>query len=322
MLEPPKEQVATRDGYGKGLLALGRVNPNVVALDADLAESTRSQWFQREFPSRFFQMGISEQDMMLTAAGLAASGKIPFASTFAIFAERGFEQVRNGIARPNLNVKIVGSHGGLITGEDGASAQCIEDMAIYRSLPNFTVCQPTDAVETEQMVFRFAEHKGPCYMKLTRAKVPVLFDKNQETKLGQAYVLRDGADVTIVANGPMVWESLIAADALSKDHVSARVVAMSTVKPVDKDVLVRAARETGAIVTAEDHNIIGGLGGAVAETLAEEYPTPVERIGVRDTFGESGSPKDLYKKYGLTAEHIALAAKKAVARKSHARNGR
>lgn len=304
-----------RDGYGKGLVALGKRNPRVVALDCDLQDSTRAIWFQKEFPGRFFQMGIAEQDMMVTAAGLASTGKLPFASSFAIFTERGFEQVRNSIARTNANVKIAGSHGGIQIGEDGSSAQCIEDVAIYRSLPNMVVVVPSDAVECEKAVLALAEHQGPAYMRLTRNKVPITHADDFVFHIGKGEVMRQGSDVAIAACGPMVHESLLAHDLLKAEGVHARVLNLSTIKPLDKALVLQAARECGALVTAEDHNIIGGLGGAVAEVLGDEHPTPLVRVGVRDTFGESGTPKELYEKYGLTAKHIAQAAKQAVARK-------
>ena len=253
--------------------------------------------------------------MMLVACGLAASGKIPFASTFAIFTERAFEQVRNAICRMRMNVKVIGSHAGLITGEDGSSAQCIEDIAVFRVLPHMTVICPADAVEAEKAVEIIANHHGPVYMRLTREKVPVLYDASHKFVIGKGSVLREGNDVTIMAYGPQVYEALEAADGLKKENITARVINMSTIKPLDKYAVVRAAKETGAIVTAEDHNIIGGLGGAVAEYLAEHYPAPLERVGVHDTFGESGKPMDLYKKYGLTSHDIMNAARKAMARK-------
>lgn len=317
---PPAKADAlpVRDGYGKGLVALGKVNKDVVALDADLQDSTRAIWFQREFPDRFFQMGIAEQDMMVTAAGLAATGKVPYASSFAIFIERGFEQVRNSIARTNANVKLAGSHGGLQIGEDGSSAQCIEDIAIYRALPNMAVLVPADAVEAERMVLALVERKGPSYMRLTRNKVPTVHDATFKFQLGKGEVLRQGSDVAIAACGSMVAEALAAHDLLGQEGVQARVLNLSSVKPLDKALVLQAARECGALVTAEDHNVLGGLGGAVCEVLAEEHPAPVVRVGVQDVFGESGTPKELYEKYGLTAKHVAQAAKQAMARRARA----
>lgn len=304
-----------RDGYGRGLVALGKANPRVVALDADLQDSTRAIWFQKEFPDRFFQMGIAEQDMICTAAGLASTGKIPFASSFAIFAERGFEQLRNTVARTKANVKLCGSHGGLQIGEDGSSAQCIEDIAAYRALPNMVVVVPCDAVEAEKAVWAFAEHQGPCYMRTTRNKVPVVHDAGYQFRIGKGEVLRAGHDVALVACGALVHEALQAHEHLKAEGLQARVLNMSSIKPLDKALLVQAAKECGCVVTAEDHNVLGGLGGAVSEVLGEEWPVPVERVGVRDVFGESGTPKELYERYGLTAKHVAEAAKRAVARK-------
>lgn len=299
----------TRDGYGAGLYQVGDADPRIVALDADLAESTRSKWFGDAHPDRFFQMGIAEQDMMTTAAGLAASGLIPFASTFAIFTERAFEITRNAVARPNLNVKLVGSHGGIMTGEDGSSAHAIEDVAIYRALPNMTVLVPADANEAMRAVHAAAAHAGPMYVKCTRAKVPVLYRPDHVFRIGKWDVLAAGDDATIVANGPLVAEGLAAAKLLAGEGLSVRVVNASTVKPVDRETLVKAARETGHVVTAEDHSIIGGLGSAVCETLAETVPVPVRRVGVPDRYLESGTPDQLYQKYGFTAAAIADAVR-------------
>ena len=305
----------TRDGYGAGLHKLGAMDERVVALDADLAESTRSQWFGSAYPRRFFQMGIAEQDMLLTAAGLASAGLRPFASTFAIFTERAFEIMRNAVARPNLNVKLVGSHGGLMTGEDGPSAHAIEDVAIYRALPNVRVVVPCDANEAMNAVLALNAFDGPAYLKLTRQKVPVLTDPAQPFALGSWPVLRDGSDVTLVACGALVAEALQAHDLLKAEGISARVVNAHTVKPVDAATLERCARETGALVTAEDHSVIGGLGSAVAETLVETYPAPVARVGVLDRYAESGLPTELYEKYGLTGKHLAEAGRGVLKRK-------
>lgn len=307
--------IATRDGYGNGLLKEGRKNKNIVSLAADLGKSTRSVYFAKEFPEREFNLGISEQDMMVTAAGLAHEGKIPFPSTFAIFTERGFEQIRNSIARPDMNVKIIGSHGGIAVGEDGSSAQCIEDLAIYRSLPNFTVLCPTDAIEAEKFVELLVKHKGPAYMRTTRNKVPILYDKNKEFAIGKGDTLKNGDNVTIIACGTLVFESLKAAEMLKKEKIFARVINMSTIKPIDKELIIKSAKETKAIVTAEDHNIVGGLGSAVAEVLVENCPVPLERIGLKDTFAESGAPESLYEKYGLTAKDIVKAVKNVLKRK-------
>ena len=310
------EKIATRDGFGKGLLEYGRKNKDVISVEADLAKSTKSLLFSKEFPERKINVGISEADMILVSCGLAKEGKIPFASTFAIFTERAFEQIRNAVCRMNLNVKVIGSHAGLITGDDGSSAQCIEDISVYRTLPNMVVVCPADAVEAEQAVSVIAEHKGPVYMRLTREKVPVLYDSNHKFIIGKSDTLIEGKDVAIIAYGPQVYESVAAAEELKKEGINARVINMSTIKPLDEKAVLLAAKETGAIVTAEDHNIIGGLGGAVAEFLSSNFPTVLERVGVKDTFGESGKPAELYEKYGLTSEDIIKAAKKAISRKS------
>jgi len=302
----------TRDGYGAGLYKVGAQDERVVALDADLAESTRSKWFGDAHPSRFFQMGIAEQDMVLTAAGLASAGFRPFASTFAIFTERAFEITRNAVARPNLNVKIVGSHGGIMTGEDGSSAHAIEDVAIYRALANFRVVVPADANEAMNAVAALNAIDGPAYLKLTRQKVPVLTAPDAPFVVGQWPTLRDGADVTLLACGALVAEALVAHDLLKAQGVSARVVNAHTVKPVDLATLERAARETGALVTAEDHSVLGGLGGAVAESISEVYPVPVKRVGVYDRYIESGLPTELYEKYGLNGKALAAAALDAI----------
>jgi transketolase len=300
---------ATRDGYGKGLLAAGRRHPEIVALDADLAESTRSLWFGKEFPERFFQMGISEQDMVVTAAGLASSGKTAFASTFAIFTERAFEQFRNAVARPNLNVKLIGSHGGVMTGEDGASAHAIVDVSIYRSLPNVRVIVPADVIEAEAAVHAMAADPGPFYMKLTRAAVPVLFKEGHTFQLGKGQRLREGNDVTIAACGALVASALEAAELLAKEGVEADVLNLASIKPLDAELLLKSVTKTKRIVTCEDHSIIGGLGSAVAETLSEKRPTPQLRIGMKDQFGESGSPKELYTKYGFDGPGVAKSVK-------------
>jgi transketolase len=305
----------TRDGYGAGLFREGNADPRIVALDADLAESTRSKWFGDAHPARFFQMGIAEQDMVLTAAGLSTTGHRPFASTFAIFTERAFEVTRNAVARPNLNVKIVGSHGGIMTGEDGASAHAIEDVAIYRALPNFRVVVPADANEAMNAVAALNAFDGPAYLKLTRQKVPVLTAPETRFEIGRWPTLREGSDVTILACGALVAEALAAADLLKPEGLSVRVVNAHTVKPVDLATLERASRDTGAIVTAEDHTVLGGLGGAVAEALGDTVPAPLARVGIQDRYIESGLPTELYEKYGLTGKGIADAVRGVVKRK-------
>lgn len=309
------KKIATRDAYGQALAALGAVNPAVVVLDADLSKSTKSYDFGRVYPERFFNIGIAEQNLMGIAAGLAQAGKIPFASTFAVFgALRPMEQIRNSICYPKLSVKIAVTHAGLTVGEDGASHQSVEDIAAMRSIPNLTVIVPADAQETYQAVFAAAQHDGPVYLRMGRAAVPVIFDANYHFKIGKAKVVRPGNDVAILACGIMVGEALSAAEELAKDGLQARVVNVSTIKPLDVEAVVAAARECGVIVTAEEASIIGGLGGAVAEALAENHPAPLVRVGVRDTFGESGTPNELLEKYGLTAKEIYRAAREVVAR--------
>lgn len=309
-------KVATREAYGKALVKLGAENKDVVVLDADLSKSTKTSDFAKEFPERFFDMGVAEQNMIGTAAGLAAAGKIPFASSFAVFATgRAFEQIRNSIAYPKLNVKIAASHAGISVGEDGASHQSIEDIAIMRALPNMKVIVPADATETEQVIKAAAETKGPVYIRLGRLALPVLFDENYSFEIGKANVINEGNDVTVIACGLMVGPALEAANKLKEENISVRVINMATVKPIDKDAIVKAAVETKAIVTAEEHSVIGGLGSAVAEVLAQAEPTVLEMVGVNDTFGESGAPAELLEKYGLTAEGIIEAVKKAIKRK-------
>ncbi|MBU7006362.1 transketolase family protein [Phosphitispora fastidiosa] len=310
------KKIATREAYGKTLARLGAVNNNIVVLDADLSKSTKTADFAAVFPERFFDMGVAEQNMLGTAAGLAAAGKIPFASSFAVFATgRAFEQIRNSIAYPKLNVKIAATHAGISVGEDGASHQSIEDISLMRTLPNMTVIVPADAVETEKAVEAAVEIKGPVYLRLGRLGLPAVFDENYRFEVGKAVTLREGSDVTVIACGLMVGQAVEAAEALAGENISVRVINMHTIKPIDRDVILKAARETGAVVTAEEHNIIGGLGSAVAEVLVQSEPVPQEMVGVRDTFGESGPPSELLQKYGLMAGDIAAAAKKVMGRK-------
>jgi len=309
------EKLATRDGYGKALLELGKQNQNVVALDADLSDSTRSEYFARQFPERFFSMGIAEQDMMGAAAGLAFSGKIAYASTFAIFSERAYEFIRNIISRGKLNVKIAGSHAGIFTGEDGKSAQAIEDIAIYRALPNMIVLQPCDAVECEKMVFALADYKGPSYMRMHRNAVAAVHDANYKFEIGKGEILKQGKDAVIFATGTLVHESLKAADILKNEGINVYVVNMHTIKPIDEKLIIDLAKKTNCVVTAEDHNVIGGLGSAVAEVLSENYPCLMKRIGLNDRYAESGKPDELYRKYGLDAESIAKEVMKFVRNK-------
>lgn len=309
--------MATRDAYGEALKELGKLNKDVVVLDADLSGSTKTAVFAKEFPERFINVGIAEQNLIATAAGLATTGKIPFASSFAMFAAgRAFEIIRNSVAYPKLNLKIAATHAGLTVGEDGASHQALEDISIMRTIPNMVVLNPADGVETKAAIMKAAEHKGPVYIRLGRSKVPVIFDEeNYKFEIGKGIKVRDGSDVTIIATGIMVSLALEAAEALKKEGIEARIINIHTIKPIDKDIIIEAARETRAIVTAEEHNIIGGLGSAVAEVLVESYPIPMERVGVRDTFGESGSGDELLVKYGLTADKIVEAARRAIGRR-------
>ncbi|NLP43481.1 MAG: transketolase family protein [Peptococcaceae bacterium] len=308
-----QKKVATRDAYGKALVELGKEKPAIVVLDADLSQSTKTVNFAKAYPERFFNMGIAEQNLMGFAAGLAAAGKLPFASTFAVFATgRAFEQIRNSIAYPKLNVKIAATHAGLTVGEDGASHQAIEDLALMRALPNMTVLVPADAEETRQVVRAAAAHSGPVYIRLGRLAVPTLFSTEYTFTLGKANILREGTDVAIIANGLMVSEALKAAAELSSQQVGCTVVNCASLKPLDEETIISVAKTTGAVVTAEEHNIIGGLGSAVAEVLAEKYPVPLRRVGIKDTFGESGRPEELLIKYGLTAQDIVNAVQEVL----------
>lgn len=297
-------KVAIRDGYGKGLLGLGDQFADVVALDADLAGSTRSQWFQQRFPDRFLQMGIAEQDMVVTAAGMAHMGKVPFASTFAIFLQRGWEQIRNCVARQGLNVNFCGSHGGLMTGQDGSSAHALEDVGVMRTLPNMHVVVPGDAIEAAGAVFAMYQHDGPTYMRSTRAKVPIIYDDEHRFEWGEGVTLRDGDDAALIANGPHVSLALEAAEEAHRQGVDVRVISMASVKPIDKRLVQKAARDTGYVVTAEDHFRNNGLGTAVAEVLADAgIGAPLRRIGVRN-FTMSGTPEELYQHFEVDAQTI------------------
>ena len=306
---------ATREGYGDALLALAG-NPKVVVLEADLGKSTKSLHFRKAHPERTVSCGIGEQNMLLIGAGLASSGYIPFASTFAIFTERAFEQMRNGVARPNLAVHLCGSHGGTHTGTDGSSAQSIEDLAIYRTLPNVVVMHPCDDVSTKALTMQLPELGGPSYMRTARNKTPVLYDgRESEIKIGKGIVVKEGTDVAIIACGVLVHEAMVAAESLESQGVSATVVDMHTLKPLDTELIDKIAKSCGAVVTAEDHSIIGGLGGAVAEHLITTNPIPMERIGVKDRFGESAGSDEMLEMMELKSHHISDAAKKAIARK-------
>ena len=306
---------ATRDGYGQALLDMAS-NEKVVVLEADLGKSTKSLHFRKAYPERTVSCGIGEQNMLLTAAGLASSGYVPFASTFAIFTERAFEQMRNGIARPNLAVHLCGSHGGTHTGTDGSSAQSIEDLAIFRTLPNVVVLHPCDDVSTRVLTYQLVDLSQPSYTRTARNKTPVFYDgREHEIQIGKGIVLKDGNDVAIIACGVMVSEAMKAAETLASKGLNATVVDMHTIKPLDHDLIEKLASDCGAIVTAEDHNIIGGLGGSVAEFLSSTNPTPLERVGVKDRFGESGQADEMLELMEISAPYIAEAAERAINRK-------
>ncbi len=310
------EKIATREAYGQALVELGATHDFVV-MDADLAAATKTVMFKKAYPDRFFDCGIAEGNMMSVAAGIAATGTVPFVSTFAMFAAgRAFEQVRNSIGYPHLNVKIGATHAGITVGEDGATHQCNEDIALMRTIPGMTIINPADAVEARAAVEAALEMYGPVYMRFGRAAVPVVNDKeNYKFELGRGVVLAEGTDVTLVATGIMVHLALSAREKLAAEGISARVVNIHTIKPLDTELITACACETGAVVTAEEHSIIGGLGSAVAECLAESAPVPMERVGVRDTYGRSGTVPALLEYYGLTDAAIADAAKRVVGRK-------
>lgn len=311
------KKVATRDAYGKALAEFGALNENIVVLDADLSKSTKTVEFKKKFPQRHINCGIAEGNMMAVAAGIATTGKVVFASSFAMFAAgRAFEQVRNSIGYPHLNVKIGATHAGLSVGEDGASHQCCEDIGLMRTIPGMVVISPADAVETRAAVEAAINYNGPVYLRLGRLAVPLLYDASTyKFVIGKGVQLSDGGDVTIIATGLMVPEAITAADMLKNEGIGARVIDMHTIKPIDREIILRAAKETGAIVTAEEHNVIGGLGSAVCEVVAEDCPVPVLRMGVEDTFGESGPAPEVLKYFGLTAEKIAEKVRKALALK-------
>ncbi|MEM3158763.1 MAG: transketolase family protein [Nitrososphaerales archaeon] len=306
-----------RTGYGEALVELGAVNKNVVVVGGDTTQSLKTSLFGEKYPERFFNVGIAESNVVSIAVGLALSGKIPFASTYAAFIPgKCVDQIRNAIAYEKVNVKLVVSHGGLSVGPDGASHQQIEDYAITRAIPNMHVMVPADEIATRKLVFLAAEMHGPVYMRLARPKTALVYEKNGvDFRVGKSNVVRDGSDVTVIACGLMVPEAVEASEMLQKVGISCRVIDMFTLKPIDREVIVKAARETGAVVTAEEHNIHGGLGSAVAEVLVENYPIPMRMVAVRDTFGESGEHEELLKKYGLTANDIARAVQELVEKK-------
>ena len=307
---------ATRDAYGEVLVELGAQYSELVVLDADLSKSTRTAKFEKVYPERFFNAGIAEANMVGVAAGLAASGKMPFVSSFAVFAAgRAFEQIRNSICYPALNVKIAASHAGVTVGPDGGSHQAIEDIALMRVLPNMTVIVPADGVSTKALIKDAAKYDGPVYIRLGRSNVETIYTEDDFITIGQANTVREGSDVTIIACGIMVEQAILAAEQLAQEGLAARVLDMATIKPLDVGALLKAARETGAIVTAEEHSVIGGLGAAVASFLGEHNPTPLQMVGVRDRFGQSGTPEELLVEYALTAKDIVQAAQSVIKRK-------
>ena len=304
------KKVATRDAYGKALAALGAEHDNLVVLDADLANATKTQTFQKAFPDRHFDCGIAEANMICVAAGMSTTGLVPFASSFAMFASgRAFEQVRNSIGYPHLNVKIGATHGGISVGEDGASHQCYEDFALMRSIPGMTVICPADGVEAEAAVKAAYEMDGPVYLRFGRLAIPVFHEEGFHFQIGKGEVLRDGTDVAIIANGLLVYEAIQAGEALAAEGINAMVINMATVKPLDEELVLEAAKKCGKVITCEEHSVIGGLGEAVCSLLSEKLPTPVRRIGVNDEFGHSGPAAALLKQFGLSAEHIVEVAK-------------
>ena len=310
------QELSLREAYGETLVELGRENRDIVALDADLCRSTMTQLFAREFPERFFDCGIAEQNMVGIAAGLAASGKIPFASTFAVFAPgRCFDQIRMSIAQPKLNVKLVVTHGGISVGEDGTSHQSIEDLALIGSLPGFTVIVPADAIETAQAVRVVAASYGPFYIRLCRPKLPLVYDQGYQFNLGKAVTMRQGGDATIIAIGLMVKAALEAAENLKREGIDCRVLNMPTLKPIDEAAITQAAAETGAIVTAEEHLEHGGLGSNVARVVARHKPVPMEFVAIKDTYAKSGKPAELLERYGLTAKDIERGVRSVIEKK-------
>ncbi len=300
---------SSRNGFGKGLVEIGRMKENIVTLSADLTDSTRAGWFKKEFPDRFFSLGVAEQDMMSTAAGFALSGKIPYACTFGVFASgRAWDQIRVSIDYMNLNVRVIGTHGGISVGEDGHTHQALEEITLMRVLPNMTIIVPSDSVEAKKATIKSAEWKGPIYIRLGRSALPVLTEESDPFEIGKGILVKKGTDVAIVACGQMVYESMKAARYLSKEGIDAMIVNLHTLKPVDEKILIKAAEETGAVVTAEEHSLFGGLGGVVSEVLSQNYPVPIKMIGMKEC-GQSGSPQELFKCFNLQSEDIAKAAK-------------
>ncbi|MFC1935099.1 transketolase family protein [Chloroflexota bacterium] len=310
------QEASLREAYGKTLVELGKANQDIVLLDADLCQSTMTKYFAAEFPERFFDCGIAEQNMVCIAAGLAASGKIPFASTFAVFAPgRCFDQIRMSLAQSKLNVKLVSTHSGITVGEDGTSHQAIEDLSLIGSLPNFTIIVPADAIETAQAIKAVASHQGPCYVRLCRPDLPLVYNDSYRFQIGKTITLRQGTDATIIAIGVMVAASLEAAEELEKEGINCAVLNAATMKPIDEQAIIKAATDTGAIVTAEEHLEYGGLGSIVARVTARNQPVPMELVAIKDTFAMSGKPGELLQRYGLTAKDITQAVRKTMKRK-------
>lgn len=305
------KKIATRQSYGEALLELGRENKDIVVLDADLSGATKTKLFAKEFSERFFDMGISEQDMMSTAAGMSTMGKIPYASTFAVFAAgRAYDQIRNSICYPKLNVKICATHAGITVGEDGATHQMLEDISMMRTLPNMTVISTSDDIQTKWAVKEISKIQGPVYLRLSRLATPVIYDENEKFEIGKGKQFGNGTDATVIATGVTVAEALKAKDELAKEEIDIRVVDMHTIKPIDKEIIIKSAKETNKIITIEDHNIIGGLGTAVCEVLSEDYPKKVVRMGIKDEFGTSGKAEELMKYFKITSKDIVEEIKK------------
>ena len=305
------KKIATRQSYGEALLELGRENKDIVVLDADLSGATKTKLFAKEFSERFFDMGISEQDMMSTAAGMSTMGKIPYASTFAVFAAgRAYDQIRNSICYPKLNVKICATHAGITVGEDGATHQMLEDISMMRTLPNMTVISTSDDTQTKWAVKEISKIQGPVYLRLSRLATPVIYDENEKFEIGKGKQFGNGTDATVIATGVTVIEALKAKDELAKEGINIRVVDIHTIKPIDKEIIIKSAKETNKIITIEDHNIIGGLGTAVCEVLSEDYPKKVVRMGIKDEFGTSGKAEELMKYFKITSKDIVEEIKK------------
>ena len=316
LLQEDIEQVPTRFGYGEGLVIAGKENQNIVALCADLTDSTRTSVFKKEFLDRFVEVGIGEQNMASLASGMAAVGKVPFISSYAMFSPgRNWEQIRTTICYNNQNVKIAGAHSGVSVGPDGATHQAIEDIAITRVIPNMVVIAPSDAIEAKKATIAAARYKGPVYIRFTREKTPVMTTEDTPFEIGQAEIFREGNDVTIIACGPLVYEALKTAEELAKEGIEAEVINNHTIKPMDKETILQSVQKTGCVVTIEEHQAAGGMGSAVSEILSQNYPVPMEIIGVKDRFGESGEPAELLEKFGLTAKNIVEAVKKVLKRK-------